>query len=75
MSDAQLWEYAVLVVNMGLNEMHLNLGGKEPERIDVDLPFFLNRLGADGWELVSNAMTTSNGSTTAERLIFKRPAE
>jgi hypothetical protein len=69
----QKWEYAVLVINPNREGMSLTLPGKETEKAPDDLPMVLNDLGDIGFELITSIVTTTNGTTTAEQMVFKRP--
>ena len=69
----QKWEYAVLVINPNREGTNLTLPGKETARVPEDLPELLNSLGEEGFEVATSTIIVSQGTTTAERIVFKRP--
>ena len=64
MSDTSQWEYKIINIR------------SEHYRLDPNAVSELNRLGSEGWELVSvTSVNFKTGATDNIARVFKRPAE
>jgi len=64
MNETHRWEYKIINIR------------SEHYRLDPNAVTELNRLGAEGWELVSvTSVNFKTGATDNIAMVFKRPAE
>ena len=68
--ERQKWEYKQIVVSPDTDQSR----GSILNRLFVDNHWkMMNRLGWDGWELVSGVPINDGGNTEGTHLYFKRP--